>query len=118
MRGGSGGGRGGNREMDRPWVTPALRQEMLKTKVSLLLIIFIKKILSQSLASVARKAKSAEAVAALGDQQERTEALLEEAKVDWPKVSLMENAAELKTNNLQLPPCMDIMMKNAAESKF
>ena len=34
-RGGShGGGRGGgNGEMDRPWVTPGLRQEILKTKV-------------------------------------------------------------------------------------
>ena len=32
---GRGGGRGGgdNREMDRPWVTSGLRQEMLKTKV-------------------------------------------------------------------------------------
>ena len=78
----------------------------------------IKKTLSQSLASVARKAKSAEAVAALGEQQERTEALLEEAKVDWPKMSLMENVAELKTNNLQLPPCMDIIMENAAKLKF
>lgn len=38
-------------------------------------------LLSQGLASVARKAKSAEAVAALGEQQERTEAFLEEAKV-------------------------------------
>ena len=35
----------------------------------------------QSLAMAARKAKSAEAVAALGEQQERMEALLEEAKV-------------------------------------
>ena len=37
-RGGRGswaGGRGGSREMDRPWVTPGLRQEILKTKVSL-----------------------------------------------------------------------------------
>ena len=41
----------------------------------------MKKIFSQGLASVARKAKSAEAVAALGEQQEKTEALLEEAKV-------------------------------------
>merc|ERR1719361_3128185 len=63
-RGRGGGHRGGgNREMDRPWVTPGLRQEMLKTK---------------SLASVARKAKSAEAVVALGEQQER-----KEAKVHW-----------------------------------
>ena len=34
-RGQGRGGRGGgdNREMDRPWVTSGLRQEMLKTKV-------------------------------------------------------------------------------------
>ena len=31
---GGGGGRG-NSEMDRPWVTPGLRQEILKTKVLL-----------------------------------------------------------------------------------
>ena len=34
-RGGRGswaGGRGGSREMDRPWVTPGLRPEILKTK--------------------------------------------------------------------------------------
>merc|ERR1719361_1452688 len=54
--------------MDRPWVTSGLRQEMLKTK---------------SLANAARKSKSAEAVAALGVQQQRTDALLEEAKVQW-----------------------------------
>ena len=41
----------------------------------------MEKALTQSLASVARKEKSAEAVAALGEQQERMEALLEEAKV-------------------------------------
>ena len=38
-RGGWGGGRGGSREMDRPWVTPGLRQEILKTKVSLILVV-------------------------------------------------------------------------------
>ena len=81
-RGGWGGGRGGNREMDRPWVTPGLRQEILKTKVSLILVVLHhEENFSQSLASVARKEKSAEAVAALGEQQERMEALLEEAKV-------------------------------------
>ena len=42
-------------------------------------------------------------MAALGEQQERTEALLEEAKVDGPKMSLKDIVAELKTNNLQLP---------------
>ena len=84
-RGGRGswaGGRGGSREMDRPWVTPGLRQEILKTKVSLILVVLHhEENFSQSLASVARKEKSAEAVAALGEQQERMEALLEEAKV-------------------------------------
>ena len=82
-RGGWAGGRGGNREMDRPWVTPGLRQEILKTKVSLILVVLHhEENFSQSLASVARKEKSAEAVAALGEQQERMEALLEEAKVN------------------------------------
>ena len=33
---GRGGGRGNNKEMDRPWVTPGLRQEILKTKVTIL----------------------------------------------------------------------------------
>ena len=37
--------------------------------------------MSQSLANAARKSKSAEAVAALSVQQQRTDALLEEAKV-------------------------------------
>ena len=38
-RGGGRGGRGGNREMDRPWITPGLRQEILKTKVNLILVV-------------------------------------------------------------------------------
>ena len=48
----------------------------------------MKKTFSQSLACVARKAKSAEAVAALGEQQERMEALLEEAKVSLDQLAM------------------------------
>ena len=61
---------------------------------------FTKKTLSQSLASVARKAKSAEAVAALGEQQERMEALLEEAKVTQLPMNILKE--KLKMNDLQV----------------
>ena len=111
-RGGWGGGRGGSREMDRPWVTPGLRQEILKTKVSLILVVLHhEENFSQSLASVARKEKSAEAVAALGEQQERMEALLEEAKVNeldininilMGKHCIFQWGKQLKTNRLQV----------------
>ena len=39
---GRGGGRGNNREMDRPWVTPGLRQEILKTKVTVIIVFMYK----------------------------------------------------------------------------
>lgn len=66
FRGGGRGGGGTHSDVNKPWITPGLKQEIYK---------------KQGLAAAAKRAKSAETAAALQEQQERLDGLLQEAKV-------------------------------------